>query len=398
MNPVIDILGRKLRLAVIGGAPGSFIGGVHRMAARIDDCYELVCGVMSSTPEKALDAGKGLGFAKDRLYSTVDQMLSAEQQRPDGVDVVAIMTPNDSHYPYSIAALEKGFDVICDKPMTNTLEEARNLVKKVQQTGLIFCLTHNYSGYPLVRQAKAMIQQGVLGDLRLVQVEYVQGGRAKQAVVTPDMPRAWKYDPKVSGPSLVMGDIGTHAHQLLRFITGLEVAEIQADLGHIVPDRNVDDFAGMLLRMSNGARGVMWITQAAAGIENSLKIRLSGSLGSLEWWQEIPQRLRYYPLDGPMQEFTPNGPGILPLAARASRIVKGHPEGFPEAFANLYTDVAQAIGSRRSGKPWDPNILVFPTEKDGYRGVEFVHKVIESSRQRGWVTIDQEEIGSQSLL
>lgn len=382
-------LGRRLRLAVIGGASGSFIGPVHRMAARMDDCYELVCGVMSSKPEKARKMGAEMRFSDERLYSTVDEMLAGEASHSEPVDVVAIMTPNDSHFRYSMAALEHGFHVICDKPMTNSLEDARVLHRKVQETRKVFCLTHNYTGYPLVRQSRAMVAEGLLGDIRLVQVEYVQGGRASAPQPTPDMPRAWKYQPERLGPSLVMGDIGTHAHNLLRFVTQLEIASVSARIGSTVPDSPVDDFASIMLELTNGASGICWVTQAAAGLENSLRIRVSGSLGSLEWFQEIPQRLHYYPLDKTAQVLTPNGPEILPLARRASRIVKGHPEGFSAGFANIYRDAAEAIRADLTSQAPDPLAMYFPNSEDGLRGMEFIYASVESSRNKSaWTTIE----------
>ncbi len=382
LNPVISILGRRLRLAVIGGGPGSFIGAMHRQAARLDDRYEIVTGILSSNPEKSKKAGLELGLSAVRLYSSVQELLDAEASRKDGVDVVAIMTPNDSHYEYSMAALEHGFDVICDKPMTNTLEEAESLHKKVQESGLIFCLTHNYTGYPMVRQAKAMVEDGQLGTIRLIQVEYVQGGKADEEKPLPaELP--WKYDPARGGPSLVMGDIGTHAHNLTRFITGLEMAEVSAEIGSIVPGRLVHDFAGALLRFENDARGNFWVTQAAAGVENCLRIRVSGTKGSLEWMQEFPQALTFKPLHGPSQNRTPNGPGTLPLSARSSRIVAGHPEGFHEGFANIYSDAAEAISARRSGNKPNPLALYFPNSWDGLLGVRFVNSVVESSQANG---------------
>jgi predicted dehydrogenase len=296
------------------------------------------------------------------------------------------MTPNDSHFDYAMAALNKGFDVICDKPMTNTLEQAEKLHAKVTESGRVFCLTHNYTGYPMVRQARAMVEMGQIGEIRLVQVEYVQGGRAAEIAVDMSKPRMWKYDPAKGGPSLVMGDIGTHAHNLLRFVTGLEVAEVAADIGHCVPNRQVDDFAGALLRMSNGARGSFWVTQAAAGVENCLRIRVSGSKASLEWMQEIPQRLEFKPLGAPAEVRTPRGPGTLPLASRSSRIVAGHPEGFPTSFANIYSDAAEAIAARRAGKQADPLALCFPNSFDGLKGIQFVAKAIESSNANGaWI-------------
>ncbi|HUE98520.1 MAG TPA: Gfo/Idh/MocA family oxidoreductase [Anaerolineales bacterium] len=382
LNPVLSMLGRRLRLAVIGGGPGSFIGAMHRQAARLDDRYEIVTGVLSSDPARSKTAGLELGLSSDRLYSSVQEMLDTESARKDGVDVVAIMTPNDSHYEYSMAALEHGFDVICDKPMTNTLEEAEALHQKVQASGFVFCLTHNYTGYPMVRQAKAMVQDGQLGTIRLVQVEYVQGGMADEEKPVPDLP-TWKYDPVRGGPSRVMGDIGTHAHNLTRFITGLELAEVSAEVGTIVPGRLIHDFAGALLRFENGARGIFWVTQAAAGVENCLRIRVSGTTGSLEWMQELPQALTFKPLHGPSQNRTPNGPGSLPLAARSSRIVAGHPEGFHEGFANIYSDAAEAISARKSGKEANPLALYFPNSWDGLLGVRFVNSVIESSNANG---------------
>ncbi len=403
LNPVIALLGRRLRLAVIGGGEGSFIGPMHRLAARFDDRYELVTGVMSSKPDKALAHGRDMGFAPDRIYGTVAELLEQERARADGVDAVAIMTPNDSHYAYAMAAIAAGFDVICDKPMTNTVKEAEALHRAVIESKLVFCLTHNYTGYPMVRQAKAMVEAGMLGEIRLLQVEYVQGGRAgdgspggasggasgdtpKVAPIDFTKPRMWKYDPARSGPSLVMGDIGTHAHNLLRFVTGLEVAELAAERGASVPGRSVDDYAGALLRMDNGARGSFWVTQAAAGVENSLRLRVSGSKGSLEWRQETPQRLEYKPLGAPAEKRTPRGPGTLPLALRSSRIVAGHPEGFPTSFANLYADAALAIAARRAGVKPDPLALYFPNSLDGLKGMQFVAAVVESSDGNGrWV-------------
>lgn len=382
LNPIISMLGRRLRLAVIGGGPGSFIGAMHRQAARLDDRYEIVTGVFSSVPEKSKRAGQDLGMDPERLYSSVQEMLDVESARKDSADVVAIMTPNDSHFEYAVSALEHGFDVICDKPMTNTLEEAEALHKKVQETGLVFCLTHNYTGYPMVRQAKAMIQDGQLGTIRLVQVEYVQGGKADESKPMPEV-ITWKYDPVRGGPSRVMGDIGTHAHNLTRFITGLEVDEVAAEIGNIVPNRLIHDYAGALLRFENGARGSFWVTQAAAGVENCLRIRVSGSKGTLEWMQEVPQALTFKPLHGPSQNRTPNGPGTLTLSARSTRLVAGHPEGFPDGFANIYSDAAETIAARRAGQEADPLALYFPTSWDGLLGIRFVNSVIESSNANG---------------
>jgi len=383
-NTVWRLLGRRLRLAVVGGGPGSFIGAMHRQAARLDDRFELVACALSSDPEHALQAGRDIGgVAQERCYPSGPTLMEVEAVRADGAEVVAIMTPNDSHFSLSMQALDHGMDVICDKPMTTTLAEALTLHQRVQDSGRVFCLTHNYTGYPMVRQARAMVQAGQLGDIRLVQVEYVQGGRAKAG---PGR-RAWKEDPVRGGPSLVLADIGTHAHNLLRFITLLEVDQVAADVGCIVPDRLAHDYAGAMLRLNNGARGSFWVTQAAAGVENGLRIRISGSLGSLEWQQEHPQVLQFKPLGAPAQVHTPNGPGTLPLAARASRIVAGHPEGFHEAFANLYTDAADAIAARRCDQAADPLSLHFPTAYDGLQGLRFVTAALDSSNNQGAWTI-----------
>ncbi|HSJ83088.1 MAG TPA: Gfo/Idh/MocA family oxidoreductase [Acidimicrobiia bacterium] len=390
-NPVIEMLGRRLRLAVIGGGPGSFIGAMHRAAARLDDRYQLVAGALSSRPDLARSAGTEIGLEADRAYGDGLELLEAEASRADGAEVIAIMTPNDSHHLYAGRALELGFDVICDKPLTNTLEEALDLVAKVRETGLVFCLTHNYTGYPMVRQARAMVEDGEIGEIRLVQVEYVQGGKADENDPEPGEGLPWRYDPVRGGPSLVMGDIGTHAHNLARFITGLEVSEVAAEVGAVVPGRMVHDYAAAMLRFSNGARGTFWVTQAAAGVENCLRIRVSGTRGSLEWNQETPTRLIFTPLDGPAETRTPNGPGTLPLAARATRIVAGHPEAFLEAFANIYSDAAEAIAARRSGATPDPLALHFPDVVDGAIGIGFVQSVIASGAAGGmWTAVAQE--------
>ncbi len=387
-NPVIEMLGRRLRLAVIGGGPGSFIGSMHRAAARLDDRYEIVASVLSSDPTRSIAAAVTLGIATDHAYETADELFDSEAARTDGIDVVAIMTPNDSHYAYALGALRHGFDVICDKPITNTYAEAVEVLAVVEDTGLVFCLTHNYTGYPMVRQARAMVDHGLLGAIQLVQVEYVQGGKAGERDPDRDGPLPWRYDPVRGGPSLVLGDIGTHAHNLVRFVTGLEVAELAAEVGHIVPNRLVDDYAGALLRFDNGARGSFWATQAAAGVENGLRLRVSGTKGTLEWAQEEPTRLVFKPLGAPAETRTPNGPGTLPLAARASRIVAGHPEGFHEGFANVYSDAAEAIAARRAGVEPDPLALVFPNALDGVRGVAFVDAAITSSMNGGaWTTV-----------
>jgi predicted dehydrogenase len=385
-NPVVEMLGRRLRLAVIGGGPGSFIGAMHRAAARIDDRYELVAGALSSDPERSVEAGRALGFDPDRCYRDGVSLLDGEAARVDGADVVAIMTPNDSHHDLVIGALDRGFDVIVDKPLTNTLEEACEVLARVDETGLVLALTHNYTGYPMVRQAREMVAAGLLGEIRLIQIEYVQGGHALPD--DPGAPVRWRFDPSRGGPSLVLGDIGTHAHNIVRFVTGLEVTAVAADVGHSVPGRSADDYTGALLRFDNGARGSFWITQAAAGVENSVRFRISGALGTLEWMQEEPTKLFFKPIGAPVQMRTPNGPGTLPLAARSSRIVAGHPEGFHEGFANIYSDAAEAIAARRAGVSPDPLAMYFPDAFDGVLGVAFVEAAVASSAADGaWTEV-----------
>lgn len=386
-NPVIKMMGRRLRLAVIGGGPGSFIGSTHRTAARLDDRFDLVAGALSSDPGRSRAAGIGLGIDPERAYGTGLELLESEAARDDGADVVAVMTPNDTHHPLSVAALERGFDVICDKPIANTMGEALDVLAHVRSSGLVFCLTHNYTGYPMVRQARAMVEDGQLGVIRLVQVEYVQGGKADEQDPDPGGDLPWRYDPVKGGPSLVMGDIGTHAHNLIRFVAGLEVSEVAAELGAVVPGRLAHDYGAAMLRFENGARGSFWVTQTAAGVENCLRIRVSGTRGTLEWEQERPTTLIFKPLDGPAEIRTPNGPGTLPLAARASRIVAGHPEGFHEGFATIYADAAETVAARRAGVEADPLATSFPNATDGVLGVAFVEASLRSTADGGaWTT------------
>jgi len=374
--------GAPVRLGLIGGGPGSFIGRMHRLAARMDGRFNIVCGVLSSKKEKIISSAEALSFSEDRKYQSVEEMLEKEAARPDGMDAVAIMTPNDSHHQYALSALDKGFHVICDKPLTNTLKEAEEIEKKVKETGLVFCLTHNYSGYPLVRQARAMVEKGDIGTIRLIQVEYVQGGKAdEEDPQGQDVP--WRYDPVRGGSSLVMGDIGTHAHHLLRYISGLEVEQLAAEAGTVVPGRKIHDFAGALLRLQGGARGMFWVTQTAAGVENGLKIRISGTKGSLEWNQELPQQLWYRPLGKPAELRTPNGPGTLPLSARICRIVAGHPEGFPSAFANIYSDAAELISASKEKRKPDPLATTVPDVNDGVKGMAFIEALLRSTSKGG---------------
>ena len=379
-------LGRKLRLGVIGGGPASFIGDMHRKAALLDGRFEILAGVVSSDPERALAGGRELGLA--RPYATLAQMLDGERGRPDGIDAVAIMTPNDRHYAECTAALAAGLDVICDKPMTNSLAEARDLAAGVRAGGHVFCLTHAYSAYPMIRQARAMVAAGALGALRAVQVEYLQAGMAPRVEDGPLTPKLrWKLDAAQSGPSLVLGDIGTHAHHFVRFVTGLEVERLAADLGALVPGRRVDDYAAVLLGLQNGVRGTLTVSQALPGTENSVTLRVFGETGHIEWTHDRPNHLKFAPLNRAVQIKARGDPDLLPPAQRLVRIARGHPEGLLEAFANLYRDTAEAIAARLTGHPADPMALDFPTADDGAAGLAFIAATIES-RERGGAWVD----------
>ena len=381
LNTVLSILGRRLRLAVIGGGPGSFIGAMHRQAARLDDRYELVTGILSSDAERSKRAGLELGLPPDRLYSSVQELMDAESARKDGVDVVAIMTPNDSHYEYSMSALEHGFDVICDKPMTNTLDEAEALHKKVQDSGLVFCLTHNYTGYPMVKQAREMVATGKLGKIRKVVVEYPQGWLATRLEATGQKQAGWRTDPKQSGAAGCIGDVGTHAENLAEYISGLEIDELAADLTTFVKGRALDDDGNVLLRFKGGAKGVLHASQISVGEENNLNIRVYGEIGGIEWHQKEPNTMLVKWLDQPMQVYR-TGLGYLGNAAKsATRVPPAHPEGYLEAFANIYKNFANAIRARVENRKLakDDPANDYPKVGDAVRGMAFIEAVVKSS-------------------
>jgi predicted dehydrogenase len=383
MNFTLDRLGRRLRLGLVGGSHG-FIGPVHRAAARLDDRFELCAGVMSSDPGRGSAAARAAGIAPERAYPSVEAMVAAERARADGIDAVAIMTPNSLHHGAVLAALEGGLHVICDKPLTTDVPKALELVRAVDASGRVFCLTHVYAAYPMVRQARAMVRAGEIGEVRQIHLRYVQGYFATKVEDGTAAP-GWRFDPG-EGASLVTGDIGIHAWHLGAFACDLELVAVMADLGATVPGRQVDDYAGMLLRWSNGARGTLWVTNAAAGAEHGLSIRIVGSLGGLEWHQEVPNELRHRRLDGFEQILTRRLHGALhPEAERASRVEIGHPEGYQEAFANLYRDAADAITAHLTGRPCCALALDFPTVRDGARGMKFVESAVQSSRRGEWV-------------
>ena len=389
---------RKVRLGMVGGGPGSNIGETHRYAARFDDRYTLVTGVFASDAGRSQDFAANLDIAPDRRYGSWQEMVAREARREDGLEVVSIMTPNNSHYPIAKAFLEHGIDVICDKPLTTDLGQALELLRLARQTGLVFGVSYNYSGYPMVRQARAMIRNGDLGEIRLVQVEHASGWASTLLEAEGHKQAVWRTDSRIAGKSSVVGDLGTHAHHLARFITGLEVSEVSAELTSIVPGRQVDDNGHIKLRFNNGARGMMWVSMVAAGHMHGQRIRVYGEKGSLEWVQEEPEQLMLRPIDGHLQ-ILPRGFGWLsPEARRASRLWPGHPEGFFAAFANIYSDIADAVIARRDGTAADPLVYTFPTVEDGVLGVKFVDAAVESNQQDGrWVdaTLDLNELSAR---
>ena len=384
---------RKLRLCMVGGGPGSNIGDTHRRAASFDGRYTLLAGVFASDPARSRAFAESLEIAPDRRYGSWEEMAEREGARKDGVEVVAIMTPNASHHPIAKAFLERGIDVICDKPLTTGLDDALDLLRLARRTGLVFAVTYNYTGYPMVRQAREMIRSGELGAIRLVQVEHASGWASTLLEASGHKQATWRTTPSIAGKSAVVGDIGTHAHHLARFVTGLEVTELSAELSTVVPGRKSDDNAHVKLRFTNGARGLMWVSMAATGNLHGQRIRVFGEKASLEWIQEQPEQLHLRPLDGPHRVLS-RGCGYLSAAAqRATRLWPGHPEGFLEAFANLYAGAADAILARRDDAPLDRSALSFPTVEDGVLGVKFVEAAVESSRRDGaWVeaTVDLE--------
>ena len=373
----------RIRLGMVGGGNDAFIGAVHRIAARIDDRYELVAGALSSTPEKSRASGEALGLA--RIYDDFKQMAMREARRKDGIEAVSIVTPNHVHYAAAREFLKRGIHVICDKPLTSTLGDAKKLVKAAEASDALFILTHNYTGYPMVRQAREMVAAGDIGRIRVVQVEYPQDWLS----VEQDFKQAnWRTDPAQSGAGGSTGDIGTHAFNLACFITGLEVESLAADIQAFVPGRQVDDNAHVMLRFEGGARGMLWSSQVAPGNENALRIRVYGEKGGLEWAQEDPNYLWYAPFGEPKRLITRNGAGAGEAAARVSRVPPGHPEGYLEGFANIYTEAADAITAAREGRAV-PEEVVYPTVTDGLRGVQFVSACVKSSaRNAAWVKLD----------
>lgn len=382
-------MSRKIRMGMVGGGRGAFIGAVHRMAAALDGQIELVCGAFSSSPEKSKLSGADFFLPPDRCYGTYQEMITAESKLPEGerMDFVSIVTPNHVHFGPTKMALEHGFHVVCDKPITFDLEEAKTIQKIVQQSGLIFALTHNYTGYPMVKQAREMIRNGELGNIRKVVVEYPQGWLSTYLEASEQKQAAWRTDPKRSGIVGAMGDIGTHAENLAEYITGLKITRMIADLSTLVEGRLLDDDGSVLLEFDNGAKGILFASQISAGEENNLRIRIYGERGGLDWHQMEPNTLVAKWLDKPTQHLR-TGVGIQSAAAAAhTRLPGGHPEGYLEAFANIYRNVAMCIRARIENTDIDSVYHDFPTVDDGVRGMEFIYKVVESSKKQRWINL-----------
>lgn len=382
-------MSRKLRMGMIGGGTGSFIGDVHRKASSIDGMIELVCGAFSSSAEKSIASGKALYLPEDRCYGTFEEMILKEKELPEGdrMDFVAIVTPNHMHFSPAKMALENGFHVVSDKPMTLTLEEAIELERIVEKSGQLFALTHNYTGHPLVKQAKAMVAKGDIGNIRKIQVQYLQGWLSTSLEKTGQKQASWRVDPKRSGIGGALGDIGTHAENLVEYITGLKIEELAADLGVFGEGRTLDDDGNLLLRMENGAKGTMSFSQIALGEENNLAIKVYGEKGSLEWHQENPNQLKTHWLDKPVKIYTPNGNDLYDEALNVSRIPAGHPEGYLEAFATIYKNFATHLMAVINGETIEkPD---YPTAKDGVRGMQFIYASVESDKNNAaWTKIN----------
>jgi predicted dehydrogenase len=375
-------MNRKLRMGMVGGGKDAFIGSIHRLAANMDGLIEIVAGALSINPEVAKESGKMLFFAEDRIYTTYEEMIEKESKLPADrrIDFVTIVTPNFAHFAPAMLALEKGFHVVIEKPMTFTLDEAKQLKKKVEETGLLLCLTHTYSGYPMVRQARAMVRDGVLGKIRKVIVEYPQGWLSKMSEREGNAQAAWRTDPKRSGKAGAMGDIGTHAAHLAEFIMGSKITHMCADLNIMVPGRALDDDGNVLLKFDNGAAGVLVATQIAAGEENALKIRIYGEHGGIEWAQQEPNTLLAKWHDKPTQILRAGSNGFIsPEAAFNTRTPAGHPEGYLEAFGNLYRNFALTLSARIDGVA-APAVLDFPSVEDGIRGMAFIDNVVKSGQ------------------
>ena len=373
---------------MVGGGRGAFIGGVHRMAAALDGQIELVCGAFSSDPEKSKLSGQDFFLSPNRVYGSYAEMIEKEKLLPKGerMDFVSIVTPNHVHYGPAKMALENGFHVVCDKPLSFDMKEAKTLEKLVEKTGLLFALTHNYTGYPMVKQARAMVKKGIIGEIRKVVVEYPQGWLTTRVEATGQKQADWRTDPKRSGAAGAMGDIGTHAENLAEYITGLQITELCADISTFVEGRLLDDDGNVLLHFNNGAKGILHASQISAGEENNLNIRIYGTKAGLQWFQMEPNSLYVKWLDKPMEIFRTGGSNLFPEAQEHTRIPAGHPEGYLEAFANIYRNFAFCVQAHIAGKKPKKIYQDFPNVNDGVRGMQFIESVIKSGKSKSkWV-------------
>ncbi len=368
----------KLKLGMVGGGQGAFIGSVHRIASRIDDHYELVAGSLASNPEVAHASAKELGIAENRSYSTFLEMAEKESNLENGIDVVAIVTPNNLHYPIAEAFLKKGIHVICDKPLTHNLKDAEKFFECVKNSKALFALTHNYTGYPMVRQAREMCRNGSIGKLRVIQVEYAQDWLTLPIENEGQKQASWRTDPSKAGMGGSIGDIGSHAFNLADFITGAKLTELCADISNFVEGRKNDDNAHVLLRYENGVKGMLWSSQVAPGNENALKIRIYGDKGGLEWEQENPNYLRVDIFGEAKKIIRRAGNETTDVAGRVTRIPPGHPEGYLEGFANIYSDFAKQIHAIKNNQKIEDELLLVPSIEDGLKGVKFISAVVES--------------------
>ncbi|MEO8024631.1 Gfo/Idh/MocA family oxidoreductase [Polaromonas sp.] len=372
---------RKLRYAMVGGGQGAFIGGVHRKAMALDGQMDLVAGALSSDPQRARASGAELGLTDARNHGRWQDLLADELKRPvqERIDFVSIVTPNHVHFPVAHAFAEAGIHVVCDKPLVHSTEEAQALAQAAQRSGCIFGVTYNYTGYPMVREARELVAKGLIGEVRKVIVEYNQGWLATHLEASGQKQADWRTDPARSGLAGAIGDIGSHAENLVATVTGLELDSICADLTTFVQGRRLDDDGNVLLRFTNGAKGVLIASQIEVGCENDLRLRVFGTQGTLEWHQEEPNRLVHAPIDGPARLLTRGSPWLGEAARRATRLPAGHPEAFLEAFANVYLGVAAHIRAVQAGKAPDPLEADYPRLADGARGVRFIEKVVESA-------------------
>ena len=375
---------KKIRIGFIGGGANSFIGYTHRLAARFDNRFDFVAGVFSKDIKKSILFGKSLGLEKDRCYKNYKEMALKESQRDDGIEALGIMTPSGDHYKIAKPFIENKVHIVCDKPLTATIKDAEKLKKLVEKNKIIFALTHNYSSYPMLREAKEIIKKGKIGNINLINVEYPQGYTVDVKKKNEKKTLKWRLDKNLSGPSMILSEIGTHAYHLLRYVTGLEVDELSAEVNSLSSEITVDDNAIVIMRMNNSARGMIWVSSAATGGENGLKIRVFGNKGAVEWFQDDPNNLKFTEINKPLKIITRASSSVSKFSLTSSRLAAGHPEGFFEAFANIYTEFAEAIHK----KIFKKSEFTFPNIEDGLRGIKFVFTAKKSSNNNAkWLKL-----------